>query len=365
MSMAYCIILSIGAFVSAVAQPEITRLKLLPPGPNNPRNSEGAFIQLKDGRILLIYSHFTGNSGDDGVPGYLAGRYSSDGGKTWTEKDVTIVPSDEALMHEVMSPSLLRLQDGRIALFYVALERAAGLAAYHARVNRRGENMEQAKGLHQRCTSRILRPEQRSGGATQERRLVLPVARHDDLTKPDKFNGNPRTMCYLSDDCGKTWHQSKTVLTGKKGPGHDLEVALQEPGVVELKDGRLMMFCRTHTGYAYISFSGDHGETWSLDVPMPGIINALGGPGHQTHPQDRRPADGLGRSEYGDLLNPSLLAQADAIYRGHQPRRRQDLGKGQKHRGRRERLVLLHGRGVCGRLRSAGSCPARATFQRT
>lgn len=55
-------------------------------------------------------------------------------------------------------------------------------------------------------------------------------------------------------------------------------MALQEPGVIELKDGRLMMFCRTHTGYAYISFSGDQGDTWSSDVPMPGILAALAAP---------------------------------------------------------------------------------------
>ena len=29
----------------------------LEPGPNNPRNSEGDFISLKDKRILFVYSH--------------------------------------------------------------------------------------------------------------------------------------------------------------------------------------------------------------------------------------------------------------------------------------------------------------------
>ena len=48
--------------------------------------------------------------------------------------------------------------------------------------------------------------------------------------------------------------------------------------MVELKDGRLMMFCRTHIDLAFISFSGDQGETWSLDVPMPGIRAALAAP---------------------------------------------------------------------------------------
>ena len=55
---------------------------LLNTGGNNPRNSEGDFITLKNGRILFIYSHYTGGSSSDFAPAYLAGRFSDDGGKT-------------------------------------------------------------------------------------------------------------------------------------------------------------------------------------------------------------------------------------------------------------------------------------------
>src|SRR5687768_7695305 len=61
----------------------VTKIKLLPPGPGNPRNSEGAFITLKDGRLLFIYTHFTGG-GSDHAAAHLASRSSRDGGKTWT-----------------------------------------------------------------------------------------------------------------------------------------------------------------------------------------------------------------------------------------------------------------------------------------
>src|SRR5690606_16079977 len=54
---------------------------LIAPRPDNGRNSEGDFIQLKDGRLLLIYTKFIGT--DDHAPADLAGRYSSDGGQTW------------------------------------------------------------------------------------------------------------------------------------------------------------------------------------------------------------------------------------------------------------------------------------------
>ena len=45
------------------------------------------------------------------------------------------------------------------------------------------------------------------------------------------------------------------------------ELPSVEPGVVKLKDGRLMMYCRTEAGCQYICHSEDGGETWSPWVP--------------------------------------------------------------------------------------------------
>ena len=84
----------------------------LEPGENNPRNSEGDFIELKDGRILFVYSHYFAGRGGDHDPAYLAGRYSSDGGKTWTSEDVKIVDREGTM--NVMSVSLLRLKSGEM-----------------------------------------------------------------------------------------------------------------------------------------------------------------------------------------------------------------------------------------------------------
>jgi len=50
----------------------------------NPRNSERDFIQLKDGRIMFIYSYFT-DGDNDHSEGQLAARFSHDGGKSWTK----------------------------------------------------------------------------------------------------------------------------------------------------------------------------------------------------------------------------------------------------------------------------------------
>jgi predicted neuraminidase len=47
--------------------------------------------------------------------------------------------------------------------------------------------------------------------------------------------------------------------------GH--RVTTQEPGVVELKDGRLMMFSRTTDGSQFVCYSSDRGETWTDAEP--------------------------------------------------------------------------------------------------
>ena len=89
----------------------------LPPGPGNPRNSEGAFLPLKDGRIIFAYSRYYGDSASDHAAADIAARYSSDNGETWTTSDEIIVKNHGGM--NVMSVSLLRLQSGEIALFYL------------------------------------------------------------------------------------------------------------------------------------------------------------------------------------------------------------------------------------------------------
>ena len=52
----------------------------LKPGAGNPRNSEGAFLDLKNGRLLFAYSRYLEESGADDGKACIAARYSSDDG---------------------------------------------------------------------------------------------------------------------------------------------------------------------------------------------------------------------------------------------------------------------------------------------
>ena len=237
---------------------EIKTLLVIEPSKENPRNSEGDIIELKDGRLCLIYTRFTGGSGDHATAD-LAMRISEDDGGNWSD-DRIVVQRPGGL--NVMSVSLLRLASGQIALFYL-----------------RKSSIEDCRPLMCISTDEAVTWSKSSvciadkvgyyvmnnGRAVQLRsgRLVLPVAWHQGPGQAWDTAGV--IMCYLSDDNGKTFRRSKDSFKGYAPDGR--RITVQEPGVVELKDGRLMMFMRTNAASQYISYSQDDGETWSKAQP--------------------------------------------------------------------------------------------------
>ena len=221
----------------------------LEPQQGNPRNSEGDFIQLKDGRILFIYTHFTAGTGDH-ASAYLAGRYSEDGGKTWTEEDVLILPNEGAM--NIMSVSLLRLSSGEVALFYLKKNSDADciplmrISTDEAATWSKAIRCMEAEGYHVVNNDRVI---QLDNG-----RIIYPTALH--RTDRSKWQAAGQIRCYYSDDGGRTWAESQQVANPEN-------IVLQEPGLITLKNGTLMLFCRTGSGVQYVSFSEDQGLTWS------------------------------------------------------------------------------------------------------
>jgi Neuraminidase (sialidase) len=236
--------------------------------PDVPHRKEavGDFVQLKDGRIMLVYRHSPGGRGgaSDFAPAHLVARFSSDGGRTWTDEDVMVVPTSEGKMN-VMGASLLRLQDGRIALFYlrknsicdcrpqirISADEGQSWGDPREVVTEPGED-----GYYVLNNDRVIQLE--SG------RIVVPLALHH---RPYwlNFDMNGRLVFHLSDDGGKTWRRGKETLIGKSADGE--RIVTQEPGVVELKDGRVMTWCRTESGCQYKAYSDDGCETWSKLEP--------------------------------------------------------------------------------------------------
>ena len=231
------------------------------PTPENPRNSEGSFVALRDGRILFAYTRFTGGGGDDDASDIAVISSAADG-RTWSEPRI-LVPNRGA--QNTMSVSLLRLADGRCALVYLVKNGFHDCRPRFLTSEDEGATWSEpvlaipAPGYFVVNNDRLV---QLSSG-----RLVIPASFHrmkgEDAGAWDSFDGRGIAMFFLSDDGGRTWREARTwwALPVAASSG------LQEPGVVELSRRRLFAFARTSAGYQYGMTSGDGGETWSPPVP--------------------------------------------------------------------------------------------------
>ena len=219
---------------------------ICPATENNPRNTEASIVELKDGSLLLAWSQFYGGSRDDSGC-RIASKISGDGGQTWSAPSA--LQSNTGSMN-VMSPSLLRLADGRIGLVFLKKDSHSSCAAYF----RWSEDEGMTWSLEERatpdegynvvvCDSLI---QLRSG------RIVVPTQ-----IAPECWSDREHYTAHacFSDDGGETWERSKNdVDIPKRGA--------MEPYILERKDGSLIMILRTQLGSVWCSESEDAGESW-------------------------------------------------------------------------------------------------------
>jgi hypothetical protein len=105
---------------------------------------------------------------------------------------------------------------------------------------------------------------------TKSGRILVPFA----YNTPTGGCHDPACGCIFSDN-GKDWQLGEEIKIKKENylkpenimENHDafedLTVVCQEPGVVELENGEIMMWTRTNGGYMYTATSKDGAENWS------------------------------------------------------------------------------------------------------
>jgi sialidase-1 len=237
----------------------------LPPVSGNPRNSEGAFIELKDGRIMFVYSHYIADSYDDDAPAAIAKFISCDRGKTWSQREIIFMPGEHNVKN-IMSVSLLRMKNGDIGLFYLIRYGWHDMRLHLRRTSDEGETWGKpvccvnSPGYFVTNNDRVI---MLSSG-----RIIVATSRHnmlrDENVKGRHWDARGIVYFYYSDDDGYTWNQAKNfcaINTANTTSG------LQEPGVVELKNGTIWAWSRTDLGRQYEMFSKDMGETWTSPEP--------------------------------------------------------------------------------------------------
>ena len=261
MLCAFCAFLRPIGLKASPDSPENRIVFTVEPSPAHPRNTEGSFVTLKSGRIVLFFSEFNGGK-EDFSRGHISEVHSDDQGVTWTQPAVVF---DNGGNVNVMSVSVLRLARGKIAIVYSIKKNALDcrpvirISSDETATWSEPTYIVQAPGYFVVNNDRMIQ--------TRTGRIIVPAAFHRSLTSVDRGadtnDQHAITLWYYSDDDGATWTQSPTwwALPVVSGAG------LQEPGVVELADGSLFSWARTDVGCEYSFRSQDNGATWSAPEP--------------------------------------------------------------------------------------------------
>lgn len=232
---------------------------ILKPQKNNPRNSEGAFIKYKD-ILLFAYSRFEGETSEDDECCNIALITSRDEGDSWSDYKLIAKAADYDT-DNIMSVSSFISKDGA-AVFIFIIKKRDGMCEFGYTKTYDGENF--SSGV---CVNDFLpgyyvlnndRIELLSDG-----RLVLPVAFH-------RFQNNDKTNRMLRFDAFGEGHfftleehgGDKFVIREQRGRMTLADSAnsysgIQEPGVVELKNGVIWAYARTDRGFQYECYSMD------------------------------------------------------------------------------------------------------------
>jgi hypothetical protein len=159
--------------------------------------------------------------------------------------------------YATLQPSLLRLKDGGILFGYNVMNRFEGpdLRFYDGKFYVRRSSDEGRTWSDPVCATpypsyHTVNPDriiQLSSG-----RIIVPAEWTRELGGGEA--GHMVALCYYSDD-GYTWIRSRTYV--------DIGATTEEPSIVELRDGRLLMVFRSRNGYVGRAWSSDQGDTWT------------------------------------------------------------------------------------------------------
>ncbi|MBR3837239.1 MAG: exo-alpha-sialidase [Clostridia bacterium] len=243
-----------------------------PTSPGNPRNSEGSFIRLPDESILFAYSRYSGDSWQDHANCCIAGIRSFDEGESWTEPEILVQP-DFFGVTNIMSASAIYQEDGAIGLYFLIKE-SAGNITFGRAISPNGV----APFVPERCEMQAPLSYYVMNNDRLHRfsdgNLYAPVAMHAywGYGKADPFS---TSTVLISRDDGKTFvleTPCRIAITARNKSGR----GLQEPGIIEHKDGSVRLWARTTAGFQYEAWSRDHTVTFS--DPAPSVFTSPGSP---------------------------------------------------------------------------------------
>ncbi|MEG0271012.1 MAG: sialidase family protein, partial [Clostridia bacterium] len=237
------------------------------PQPGNGRNSEGAFLKAHNGNILYAYNRYSSDQWGDDASCDIAMIRSCDEGETWGEPEI-IVHAADFQVENIMSPTGLEQNNGDLAFYFHIKE--------HNGTNTFGRAISKDDGFtfaSSRCICDFIQEYYVSNNDRAIRlsdgSIVIPVAMHSTSGNFADFqkhymDSNAVSMCLVSLDDGASFTRAPARVML---PVSYNDSGMQEPGLIEKKNGVLWLYARTTCGYQYQCFSFDGMRTFTPSVP--------------------------------------------------------------------------------------------------
>lgn len=242
------------------------------PEKDNPRNSEGAFLTLKDGSVLFAYTRYSGNDWDDGAPADIYACVSGPDGEDFSRPFPLLLRSD-AGAENIMSVSLMRMENGDAGMLFLAKSKPYRCIPYFTRSGDEGKTWQKPvpciaePGYYVVNNDRVIKSGKGTFMFAAAHTPVKAGADADGITfKKDAVSLPASVRVYVTEDDGVTWNKRAEIAYDYPDKPY-FSAGWQEPGLLEESDGSLRMMIRTEFGRIYESTGSRDGTTWSRPVP--------------------------------------------------------------------------------------------------
>ncbi|MFH0964027.1 MAG: sialidase family protein [Planctomycetota bacterium] len=244
---------------------------VLPPG--KPAHLEPLLVEgARPREVYLVYTKF----GEDPPPIMI--KVSTDAGRTWGEER----PLTDAGGKKITGfhTSIVRMRSGKLGMIYSTQYPGVGhpgresgtLVTFRTSADG-GKTWSEPAIVDDNfacCTTGHMVALSTGRVVAPAFRWVSPIPTNDAEGWVLSSNEPSPTLSYsfafVSDDEGKTWRKSLSELfVSVRRAAFDLE----EPTVVELKDGKLLAHLRSEVGRIYRSYSPDGGLSWTRPEGLP------------------------------------------------------------------------------------------------
>ena len=242
----------------------------LPNSEQSGRNSEGSFLRAPNGDILFAYSHFSTGLGDDDDPCDIALIRSRDEGETWSAPEIIARASDFGVKN-IMSVSGMTLKDGSLCFFFIVKEDSDGSSHLGRAVSQDGVHFTPMtcsfkrvqRGYYVFNNDRFIRLSDGRIAAAAAKYSCARTQEEDEYCLSSESYAMP--VCFVSDDEGASFTATKAriAVSGRLAQAQGME----EPGIIELKNGVIWLWARTMLCYQYQCFSLDGMDTFTPPEP--------------------------------------------------------------------------------------------------